>query len=74
VRTSTFSASGSPTVTRARISSAARRENVRASMRSGPTPRLATRCEILSTSTPVLPVPGPASTRRGPPGCSTALS
>jgi hypothetical protein len=72
VRISIKAASGTRSFTRECISSAALREKVSARMRAGLTPLFATRCSILATSTPVLPVPGPASTSRGPPECSTA--
>ena len=58
-------------VMRARSSAAALRLKVSTSTCSGVSPRCSTRCTTDSTSVVVLPVPGPASTSRGPPGCST---
>ncbi len=53
--------------TRVRISLAARRLKVTISIWSTGTPRAA-RATTASTSVVVLPVPGPASTSKGPPG------
>src|SRR5581483_2568032 len=53
------------------ISRAARRVNVRRRIRSGGTPR-STRRATRQASVQVLPLPAPATTRSGPPRCSTA--
>src|SRR4051794_13624397 len=58
---------------RVRGSAAARRENVSTSTEPGAAPRRAIRSTTASTSVVVLPVPGPASTSSGPPGCSTTV-
>jgi hypothetical protein len=57
---------------RSRSSAAARRLNVRTSAWSGVISPDSTRCTTASTIVVVLPVPGPASTRTGPPRCSIA--
>ena len=60
-----FSGPGSPEV------QDALRLKVSTRTREGSTPRWSTRSTTASTMVVVLPVPGPASTSRGPPACST---